>query len=117
MRPRLDRMEVGIAGLGTIGTAVARALDGGIDGLRLAAIATRTRKKALARMEEFSRPVPILTLQELAKRVNVVVECVPTAAFKEVALPALEAGCILVTVSGGAPGSAPFPVPLPGPEQ
>ena len=102
MRPRLDRMEVGIAGLGTIGTAVARALDGGIDGLRLAAIATRTREKALARMEEFSRPVPILTLQELAKRVNVVVECVPTAAFTEVALPALEAGCILITVSGGA---------------
>ncbi len=96
-------MNIGVAGLGTIGTAVARRLDrGDIDGLRLAAITTRSQEKALARMKEFSRPVPLVTAQELAELVDVVVGCVPKAAFEEIAVAALEAGCTFITVSGGS---------------
>ena len=96
-------MNIGVAGLGTIGTVVASRLDrGDIDGLRLAAITTRSQEKALDRMKEFSRPVPLVTAQELAELVDVVVGCVPKAAFEEIAVPALEAGCTFITVSGGS---------------
>ncbi len=96
-------MNVGIAGLGSIGTVVAHKIArGDVNGLDLTAITTRTREKALSRIKKFAHPVPLVTAQELPKLVDVVVECVPKAAFKEIAVPALEAGCTLITVSGGA---------------
>lgn len=95
-------MKVGVAGLGTIGTVVARALDTGIEGLSLEAAAARDHDKARRRMESFAQPVDVVTAEELAARVDVVVECVPKAAFREIAVPALERGRILITVSGAA---------------
>ena len=96
-------MNVGIAGLGSIGTVVAHKIArGDVNGLDLTAITTRTQETALARIEKFSHSVPLVTAQELPKLVDIVVECAPKSAFKEIAVPALEAGCTLITVSGGA---------------
>lgn len=95
-------MKVGVAGLGTIGTVVARALDSGIEGLSLDAVAGRDRDKARRRMDSFARPVDVVAPEELASRVDVVVECVPKSAFREIAVPALERGRTLITVSGAA---------------
>lgn len=105
-------MKVGIAGLGTIGTVVARALDAGIDGLSLDAVAARDHDKARRRMESFRKVVPVVSAAELAERVDVVVECVPKVAFREIAEPALSRGRVLITVSGAALLDAPDLVDL-----
>ena len=93
-------MKVGIAGFGAIGRPVAKALDAGIDGLELVAICARDRDRAAARMADLSAPVPVVGPRELAGMADIVVECVPKAAFMEIAVPALENGRLLVTVSG-----------------
>ena len=97
-----EPLRVAVGGLGAIGMAVARALDGGIEGLSLTAVSARDRDAAAARMDGFGRRVPVLPLGELAGVADVVVECAPAAAFDEVARPAIEAGRTLVTVSVGA---------------
>lgn len=98
-----EKMNVGIAGFGTIGATVAQALDDGrIDGINLAAICSRSAAKATERMATLRHSVPIVAANELAKTCNVVVECVPTSAFMEIAEPVLLAGRVLITVSGAA---------------
>ncbi len=92
-------MKVAIAGFGTIGRAVGRALDSGIDGLTLVAVSSRDVAKAERAMAEFRHPVPVLPLADLAERADVVCECVPKEAFRAAAEPALRAGRTLVTVS------------------
>ncbi len=93
-------MKVGIAGFGTIGKPVAVALHKGIEGMELTAVCSRDRKKAEKNMVDRCEPVPVVSPEELAASCDVIVECVPKAAFREVAEPALNAGRTLVTVSG-----------------
>jgi len=93
-------VKVGIAGLGTIGLVVARAIDKGIEGLELAGVTVRDADKARSRMAVLSSPALIMDAEALAEVSDVVVECVPKAAFREIAVPALRAGRLFVTVSG-----------------
>jgi aspartate dehydrogenase len=93
-------VKVGLAGLGAIGAVVARALDDGIPGLELVAVCARDQDKAKRKAAALNNPVPVVAPAELAALCDVVVECVPKAAFMDVAVPALEAGRVLVTVSG-----------------
>ena len=93
-------MKVGIAGFGTIGQSVAVALYRGIEGLELVAVCSRDREKAKRNMTGRCAFVPVVGLQELAKTCDVIVDCAPKSAFREIADPALEAGRTLVTVSG-----------------
>lgn len=93
-------MKVGIAGFGTIGKPVAAALHRGIEGLELVAVCSGDNEKARRNMDGVCDPVPVVTPEDLAAMSDVVVECVPKAAFREVAEPALKAGRTLITVSG-----------------
>jgi aspartate dehydrogenase len=94
-------VKVGIAGLGAIGKVVAKALDDGrIEDLELVGVTARDAAKAALSLESFHHRVPVLTAQELADAAEIIVECVPKAAFREIAEPALQAGRLLVTVSG-----------------
>jgi len=95
-------LKVGIAGYGTIGRAVARALDQGMPGLELAAVSSGNADKARQAITELNVEVPVVDAATLANAVDVVVECAPTTAFLSVAEPALKAGCTLLTVSGAA---------------
>ena len=92
-------MKVGIAGFGSIGKVVGKALDQGIEGLELAAISVRNIERGLNRMSGFKKPVPVLNPQELADTCDIIVECVPKEAFNSFAIPALSAGRLFVTVS------------------
>ena len=94
-------MTVAIAGLGAIGLPLARALDGGIDGLSLVAVAARDQTKAKAKLAGFRQPPRLVELPDLAAA-DIVVESVPAAQFERVALPAIDAGRILVVLSAGA---------------
>ena len=93
-------LAVGIIGYGTIGRVVARALDAGIDGMRLAAVATGRRDKAAAAMAELAQPVEIMSIAAVADCCDIVVDCAPKAVFRDIAETALGRGRILVTVSG-----------------
>ena len=95
-------LGVGIAGLGTIGLPVARWLASGPTGLRLAAVSARNRERAAERLAAFGIAVPVVAAEALAERADVVIECLPAAAFDAVAVPAVEAGRILVALSAGA---------------
>jgi aspartate dehydrogenase len=94
--------KVGIAGLGVIGTKVARRLMDGLDGMALEAVASGGQEKAQRTLGEMRALVPVVSPAELAARCHVIVECAPTAAFLGIARPALEAGRVLLTVSAAA---------------
>ncbi len=92
---------VALAGLGAIGLPLARALDKGIDGLRLISVAARDPVKARARLAGFHNPPALVDIAELA-HADIVVEALPAAMFERVAVPAIEAGRIFVVASAGA---------------
>lgn len=100
-------LTVAIGGLGTIGLAVARALDpasprDGVEGLRLVAVSARDLDKAAANLAEFANPPEIVDLEELAESADVVVEAASGAVFERIAEPALRAGRVFVPSSVNA---------------
>ncbi len=95
------QLAVAIAGLGSVGLKVARALDAGIDGLRLAAVAASSPESARKRIAEFKSSPAVVTLDELADHGDIVVECLPPDCFRAVALSALERDRILIAASVG----------------
>jgi len=92
---------VAIAGLGAIGLPLARALDNGVEGLRLVAVSARDQARALTNLVSFKARPRLVDLADLAEA-DIVVEATPAAVFERVALPAIEAGRILVIASAGA---------------
>jgi aspartate dehydrogenase len=94
--------RVAIAGFGAIGREVARRLDAGIAGLSLVAVAARDREKARRNAEGLRHQPKIVPLSSLPPLADVMVECVPAAAFAEAVGPALDAGLIVLTVSAAA---------------
>jgi aspartate dehydrogenase len=93
-------LRVGIAGLGAIGTAVARALlAGAVPGLQLNAVAVRN---AASVAERLGSAVPSLDFEALAEACDVVVESLPRALFRSVAEPAIAKGRTFVPLSVGA---------------
>lgn len=96
-------VRVAIAGLGTIGFAVARRLDEGkIPGIEVSAVAVRDVAKARGRIATLKRPPRIVALDELSRYADIVVECAPAHLFKQIALPVLQAGRIFMPLSVGA---------------
>ncbi|MSP02907.1 MAG: aspartate dehydrogenase [Acetobacteraceae bacterium] len=92
---------VALAGLGAIGLPLARALDQGIEGLRLIAVATRDQVKGRANLVGF-RDAPALVDFATLAEADIVVEAAPAALFMSVAVPAIEAGRIFIPASVGA---------------
>ncbi|MFN0317628.1 MAG: aspartate dehydrogenase [Burkholderiales bacterium] len=95
-------LRVAIAGLGAIGQIIARALDKGIPGLRLSAVAVRDETKAQTFLAGLVRPVPIVPLAALAHNADIVTECAPAALLAQIAEPVLGAGKKLIVLSCGA---------------
>jgi aspartate dehydrogenase len=95
-------LTVAIGGLGAIGTHLARALDAGVEGLSLVAVAARDRTKAERTVSGFRAKPAVVALHELAERAEVVVEAAPAAVFAEIAEPAVARGRVFVPASVGA---------------
>ncbi len=95
-------LSVGIAGLGAIGLHLAKALDQGIEGLRLAAVAARDHAKAERNLAGFGNRPKLVPLGALAEHADIVVEAAPAAVFEEIAQPAIAQGRIFVPSSVGA---------------
>ncbi len=97
------RQRVAIAGLGVIGLRVARYLDdGAVAGASLTAVASRDRKKALAAVQNLNHPPDVVDVATLAERADVIVDCTPASVFRDVAVPAIERGAVLMPLSVAA---------------
>jgi len=94
--------RVAIAGLGPIGLAVARALDTGISGLTLAAVAVGDPGKPRPELERLTRKPPILPLAELAAAADLVIECAPAAHLRDIVEPFVTQGKTALVLSCGA---------------
>ena len=95
-----QKLTVGIGGFGAVGRKVAEALDQGVEGLELKAVSAQDHAKARANMAGFKRPVPVVSLAELAD-CDIVVEGLPPAVFDQIANPAIDRGRIFVPTSVG----------------
>jgi aspartate dehydrogenase len=95
-------LTVGIGGLGAIGLHLARALDAGVEGLRLVAVASRDQAKARDNLAGFRAPPALVDLPALAEHADIVVEAAPASVFEAVATAAIERGRIFVPSSVGA---------------
>jgi aspartate dehydrogenase len=96
--------KVAIAGFGAIGKVLARRLtDGSMPDFELAVIGARDPARTRAEVEKtLKRPIPVVLSTDLAGKADVLLECVPTAAFRSVVEPALRSGMTVITVSGAA---------------
>jgi aspartate dehydrogenase len=96
-----EPLKVGLAGLGAVGLVVARRIEAGIPGLALAAVSVRDKDKARRNLPQAGNSIRILPAEELAESCDVVVECLPPAPFRTVAMPAVERGRMFVPLSVG----------------
>jgi aspartate dehydrogenase len=94
--------RVAIAGLGPIGLKVAQALDAGIAGLTLAAVAVGDAARPRPELARLSRTPPILPLAELIDAADLVIECAPAGAFRAIVGPFVAAGKRALVLSAGA---------------
>lgn len=94
-------MKVAIAGLGAIGLKLAAALDAGVPGLELVAVAARDHAKAAANLKAFRNPPRVVPIAALAEA-DIVVEAAPAAVFEEIARAAIGRGRIFIPSSVGA---------------
>ncbi len=102
MRATQVMQRVAIAGLGTIGKAVARKLDEGVAGLSLSAVAVRDSAAAGVFLQTLSRRPAVVALDALAGHADIVVECAPAQLLVAIAEPVLREGKKLVVLSVGA---------------
>ena len=91
-------LRIGLAGLGAVGFEVARHLIAGVPGLTLAAIAVRDAEKARRALPQIDS-IAIKPAAALADDCDVVVECLPPALFREVAISAIDKGRIFMPLS------------------
>jgi len=93
-------LRVGVAGLGAVGLEVARRLiDGDVPGLVLTAVAVRDADKARRVLPQVGDMIALRTATALAEDCDIVVECLPPALFREVAIAAIDKGRIFMPLS------------------
>ena len=96
-----NELRVAIAGLGSIGTKIATALDQGIEGLTLSAVAVRDPAKHQAFLNGLRHQPQILPIDQLSEAADLVVECAPTSQLRAIVEPAVKRGKSAVVVSVG----------------
>ena len=96
--PDKPPLRVGLAGLGAVGLEVARRLIAGVPGLTLAAVAVRDADKARRTLPQLGA-IAIKPATSLAEDCYVVVECLPPALFRDVAISAIDKGRIFMPLS------------------
>jgi aspartate dehydrogenase len=96
-----EPLKVGLAGLGAVGLDVARRIEAGIPGLVLAAVSVRDHAKAKRNLPQAGESIPIVSADRLAETCDVVVESLPPAMFRTVAVPAIDRGRIFMPLSVG----------------
>lgn len=94
--------RIAIAGLGTIGRAVARKLADGLPGLGLSAIAARDHAEAKAWLDREGIACPLVSLEALPDHADLAVECAPAEILDRICVPMLNAGKAVMVISASA---------------
>jgi aspartate dehydrogenase len=97
--PAKTPLRVGVAGLGAVGLEVAKRLITGVPGLTLVAVAARDVEKARRALPPAGSSIPVRKATELANDCDIVVECLPPALFRDVAISAIDKGRIFMPLS------------------
>jgi aspartate dehydrogenase len=95
-------IRVAIAGLGAIGRTLAKRLDAGMPGLKLACAAAGDRAKAQAFLEAQGIACPLVGLDEFPMHADIAVECAPATLLDDICRPMLAAGKSVIVLSCGA---------------
>jgi aspartate dehydrogenase len=94
--------RVAIAGLGPIGSRVARALDGGIEGLELVAVSAANIDKHRGWLDKLGKVPAFVPLEALADMADIVIECAPSRLVRSIVVPVVSRGKTAVVLSVGA---------------
>jgi aspartate dehydrogenase len=94
-------LSIAIAGLGAIGSGMLAGIARSEPRIRIAAVSARDKKKASSVLRSAGVDCPILPLQNLPEAADIVVECLPAAAFGMIADATLAAGKGLMVLSAG----------------
>jgi aspartate dehydrogenase len=95
-------LRVAIAGLGSIGSRIARELDGSITGMKLTAVAVRDADKHHAFLNSLRARPEILPVERLWEAADIVVECAPSRHLRAVVEPIVARGKTAIVLSVGA---------------
>ncbi|HEY7804257.1 MAG TPA: aspartate dehydrogenase, partial [Orrella sp.] len=96
-------VRVAIAGLGAIGQSLAQSLASGtVPGVELVAVSAKNHDKAQAFAQTLAHQVPVLRIDELEPRADLVVECAPAALLSDIVTPFMKAGKQAIVLSVGA---------------
>lgn len=95
-------LRVGIAGLGTVGKTLAAAIDAGLPGVVLSAVAVRDPQAAERWLQQLTHTPRIVTFEEMPQHCDVLIECAPSRLLPAIAEPMLRAGKVVVPLSIGA---------------
>jgi aspartate dehydrogenase len=95
-------IRVAIVGLGPIGRAVAAALDRGIDGLSLAAVAVQNPDKHSGFLAGLKRRPAIVPIDGLADLADLVIECAPAKLLHSIVMPFVSRGKTALVLSASA---------------
>jgi aspartate dehydrogenase len=94
--------RVAIAGLGAIGTSVARAIDAGIDGVTLSAVSAQSIDKHRDWLAQLKSAPAVLPIEQLADVADVVIECAPSRLVRSIVAPVVSRGKTAIVLSAGA---------------
>jgi aspartate dehydrogenase len=95
-------LRIAIAGLGTVGRALARRLHAGIPGLSLACVASRDEDKARAWLAAENIACPVVKLDAMPQYADLAVECAPGEIIEQICRPMLTNGKRVMVLSAGA---------------
>ena len=94
--------SIGIVGFGAIGKALVQAAEGGKLSVRIAGVTSRGEKNARDLLAAFKNPPPYLSLDELVRASDLVVEAAGGNVVAELAKKVFAAGKDLMVISVGA---------------
>jgi aspartate dehydrogenase len=94
--------RVAVAGLGSIGTRVVKALDQGIEGLVLAAVSVQNVEKHRGWLSGLTTIPAILPIDALADAADIVIECAPSKLVRSIVGPVVARGKCAIVLSVGA---------------
>ena len=93
-------MNVGIVGFGSIGSEVAKALVNGVEDFSLYGITSRSKSKAKERIAKLDKNIKIYDLETLVDNCEIIIDCAPKEAFRDIATQCINKERKLITVSG-----------------
>ena len=93
-------MKIGIIGFGAIGFDVAYKLDKEPSSFNVIGVHSRTKDKIIEKSVSFNSPLKYLELDEICSECDLIIDCAPKEAFKNIVLKCLKYKTKLITVSG-----------------